>query len=176
MNVFICGSASIKELDENITKRLENMCSNNLKVLLCDNDGTDARLQEFFASKNYESAVIYSMKGENKLNVGNWEVIEVIPSENKPKGFGYYAMRDMEMIKSCDYGFMIWDGKSKEVLYNAIRLAEEKKTNVIYLDKLKKFVTVSSEETLKKLVNICDFKVQAMFKHMTDPLMRKSLF
>lgn len=175
MTVFISGSGSVNELDENVIQRLEKMCGNNLTILLGNKDGVERCFREYLFSVNYKDVEIFSIAGDNKECIGNWNVNEVIPPD-KPIGFGYYAERDMKMIEKCDYGFMIWDGRSKDVLLNSVCLAEKKKTNVIYLHNHKKFVTVSSEDTLKRVIFQCEPKVQAMYNNMNNPLMRKCLF
>lgn len=175
MTVFVSGSGSVTELDDNVIQRLEKMCGNGLMILLGNKEGAERCFREYFSSVNYKDVEIFSIAGDNKENIGDWALNEVTPP-NKPVGFGYYAERDMKMIEKCDYGFMIWDGKSKDVLLNSVCLAEKKKTNVIYLHKNGRFVTVSSEETLERLILQCDKKVQAMYENMNNPFMRKCLF
>lgn len=46
MKIFIAGLRAIKELDKNISVKLENICAKNYEVLVEDADGIDSSIQK----------------------------------------------------------------------------------------------------------------------------------
>ena len=47
MKIFIAGPRAIKELDENISRKMENICAKNYEVLVEDVDGTVTCYENF---------------------------------------------------------------------------------------------------------------------------------
>ena len=48
LKIFIAELKAIKELDENISKKLENICAKNYEVLIGDADGIHSSVQNFY--------------------------------------------------------------------------------------------------------------------------------
>jgi hypothetical protein len=63
--------------------------------------------------------------------VGQWEVRN-IPVKSNVTGFAFYAEKDKAMADNADYGFMIWNGKSKGTLNNIINLSRQLKVVLVY--------------------------------------------
>ena len=60
------------------------------------------------------------------------------------------------MAKEADYGFMLWDSKSKGTLNNIINLVKEHKTVVVYFSPTKALYKVSNRSDLANLLEKCD--------------------
>ena len=66
MKIFIAGPRVIKELDKNITIKLNNICEKNYNVLIGDAEGIDSSIQKFFYQKFYQFKGMSDL--ENFLN------------------------------------------------------------------------------------------------------------
>jgi phenylacetate-coenzyme A ligase PaaK-like adenylate-forming protein len=55
------------------------------------------------------------------------------------------------MAKSADYGFMIWNGKSRGTLYNMVNLVKFNKKVLVYLIPEKHFYTIRTLDDIGKL-------------------------
>jgi len=153
--VFIGGSRKLARLNDDIRKRLNNIIDKNYSILVGDANGMDKAVQKYLSDKSYRNVLVYCV-GENcRNNIGQWETRRA-REPNKLKDFHYYSVKDLEMIKDTDYGFMIWDAKSKGTLNNIINLLKENKTSIVYLSKDKKFYTLSSSDDLEDLLKKCD--------------------
>ena len=106
LKVFIAGPRAIKELDKNISIKLENICAKNYDVLVGDADGIDSSVQKFLQIKSYRNVTVFASKGIARNNYGNWE-IETVEVDNNVTGFDFYAQKDLEMANKADIGFMI---------------------------------------------------------------------
>jgi len=70
-------------------------------------------------------------------------------------GFEYYSMKDAEMARVADCGFMIWDANSKGTLMNIQRLVEAGKPVVVYLSPDQECRTVRTKADLSDLLSKC---------------------
>jgi hypothetical protein len=123
--VFIGGSKSINKLPTAAIEKLNNICSNGDDIIIGDAFGVDKAVQEYLASVNYPNVTIYASDGKVRNNIGNWHIVAT-QSEIK-SGYDFYKQKDIAMANDCDYGYMVWDGKSRGTKNNIIRLKELKK-------------------------------------------------
>lgn len=165
MRVFIAGPRKISKLNKKVKERLENIMSNDLEVFLGDANGIDKALQKYFSNNEYNKVKIYAVNGQARNNIGNWEVKDV-KINRKTKDFLYYTAKDKEMAKKADYGFMIWNGKSKGTLNNIINLAIMNKKIVIYFTPEKKFYKYNDLNGVKKILNKCNNKTKELFNDL----------
>lgn len=131
MKVFIAGPRAIKELDDNVCKKLENICNKNYEVLIGDANGVDSTVQHFLSKKNYKNVTVFVSGKTIRNNYGNWLVHNVYVDSNI-KGFDFYAKKDYEMARNADIGFMIWNGESKGTFNNIMNLLKMNKEVVLY--------------------------------------------
>lgn len=150
MKVFAAGPRAVKKLDINIEKKLMNIIEKNYTLLVGDATGVDKLVQEFMHKKEYNNLIIYASQGKVRNNIGKWETKNVIVDENV-KGFDFYASKDKEMAIDADYGFMIWNGKSKGTLNNMINLTKLGKEILLYFIPHKKFYLIKNIDEVKKL-------------------------
>ena len=152
MKIFIAGPRAIKELDNNVIKKLESISKNQYNILVGDASGIDSSVQKFFNSQNYKYVTVYASNGFARNNYGNWRIKRVIV-ENNVTGFDFYAKKDKEMAKDSDIGFMIWNGKSKRTFNNIINLLNLKKEVILYYTLTAKFYHFKQLKDLEKFIN-----------------------
>lgn len=157
MQIFIAGPRAISKLNSEVLKRIDNIISSNYTILVGDANGVDKAVQNYCNDKGYRKINVFATNGNARNNIGNWNVIEVKVDHNI-KGFDYYAAKDIAMSKEADYGFMIWNGKSKGTLNNIINLLLLDKKVLVYFTPEKKFHTLNSINELKILINKTDDK------------------
>lgn len=124
-------------------------------MLIGDANGADRAMQKYLAEKSYKNVLIFCAGNNCRNNIGGWET-RLIQSDRVNKDFQYYAIRDEKMSDEADYGFMVWDGKSKGTLNNIVNLVERKKLVIVYLSPKRKFVTLRSDSDLAELLSFCD--------------------
>ncbi len=156
LKIFIAGPRAIKELDENISKKLENICAKNYEVLVGDADGIDSSVQKFLQLKSYRNVIVFASKGIARNNYGDWK-IETVKVDNHVTGFDFYAQKDLVMAKRADIGFMIWNGKSKGTFNNIINLLNFGKGVILYFVPNQKFYQF---KTMKDLNNFLSANVK----------------
>ncbi|MBR2471917.1 MAG: hypothetical protein IKB55_04455 [Clostridia bacterium] len=163
MKIFIAGAKSIKNIDDNIKQKLLSIAKKNYDVLVGDCHGIDSAVQNYFNILKYPKVTIYASNGKARNNLGNWS-IQNVPVEEGTVGFEFYRKKDVAMANEADYGFMVWDGKSKGTLNNIISLTNQNKVVLLYLIKHKKMLKIQTSEELSALISKCDKSTQALFK------------
>jgi len=151
--VFIGGSRHVQHLNSAIREALEHVVQQRMHVVIGDADGSDRAAQAFLAEKLYGNVVVYCMEGICRHNLGGWVVRPV--KANGKRGFDYYALKDLEMVREADWALMIWDGKSKGTLLNILRMLEYGKPTVVYFAPSNDFKTIQTRTDLLGLLQHC---------------------
>src|SRR5438309_1680447 len=123
IKVFLGGSRRITRLNKDIRAHIEEILKKGHTVLIGDANGADKAIQQFIADKKYRNVIVFCAGTICRNNLGNWEV-RFVQSERTSKDFVFYAAKDLQMFKEADYGFMLWDGKSKGTLNNILNMLE----------------------------------------------------
>ncbi len=150
--VFIGGSIKLSRLSDDVRQRIDNIVQKGYSVLIGDANGMDKAVQQYLFDRNYRNVFVYCVGKKCRNNVGQWKT-KRIKEPGKIKDFHYYTIKDLEMVKDTDYGFMIWDTKSKGTLNNMVNLLRENKTVIVYVSKDKKFYTLRTSSDLEKLLS-----------------------
>jgi len=153
--VFIGGSIRLSRLNDDVRQRIDNIVQEGYSVLIGDANGVDKAVQQYLFDKNYRNVFVYCVGEKCRNNVGQWK-IKWVKEPGKIKDFHYYTIKDLEMVKDTDYGFMIWDTKSKGTLNNIVNLLRVNKTVIVYVSKDKKFYTLRASSDLEKLLSKYD--------------------
>ena len=172
MNVFIAGPRQVLNLEDPIQERLHNIYEQGFTVLVGDAKGIDTSIQRYFYNLKYENIKVFASQGKARNNIGNWAVENVLVADNY-KGFDYYAQKDKAMATEANFGFMIWNGKSKGTLNNIINLTKYKKQTLIYFIPKKEFLTIKNEENLINLVKSCDEETIKLYKKLSKSKQNK---
>ncbi|AKL94972.1 hypothetical protein CACET_c15230 [Clostridium aceticum] len=166
MKIFIGGPRAISRLNQDIKERLNNIFRDNYTVLVGDANGIDKAIQKHCYESNYYNVNVYATNGKARNNIGNWEVVKVMVSSST-KDFEYYSAKDKEMAKVADYGFMIWNGKSKGTLNNLINLASYNKKALVYFTPNRKFYTIKNISEIETFVGSCDEITKKNFSNLS---------
>ena len=134
--VFIGGSISIRSLDDNVKERILNIVRKNYRIVVGDAMGADAAVQAFLKEIGYQNVLVF-YSGDIRNNIGNWDTKKVLTEGYV--GVPWHSIKDIEMTMRSDYGFMIWDGKSKGTNNNIIRLMKQNKLCLVYFNEDKSF-------------------------------------
>jgi hypothetical protein len=152
MKVFIAGPRAISNLNSEVLKRIDNIINNGFTILIGDASGIDKAVQNYCTEKQYSNVQVFASNGKARNNIGQWEVVK-IEIENNIKGFDFYAAKDLAMAKEADYGFMIWNGKSKGTLNNIINLTLLDKKVLVYYTPDNKFYVLKSIDAVKEFLS-----------------------
>ena len=163
MKIFIAGAKSIKEINDDIKHKLLSISDKHYDVLVGDCSGVDTAIQKFFLTHQYSQITVFASNGKARNNLGNWPINSVTVKEGV-KGFDFYRQKDIVMAKEADFGFMIWDGKSKGTLNNIIELVKQGKHVLIYLVGINKMILIKDFENLCALISKCDSATQSLFR------------
>ncbi|MFZ2146424.1 MAG: hypothetical protein WAV28_04315 [Sedimentisphaerales bacterium] len=155
IKVFFGGSRKIGRLSQPVKERTDNIITNEHLLLLGDANGADKAMQTYLAEKNYRNVLVFCMGDVCRNNIGKWKTRNVHSSRSK-KDFNYYSTKDVLMVSESDYGFMLWDGKSKGTLNNILNLCELNKKVLVYFSPSKSFYTVEDEQDVLKLLEHCE--------------------
>ncbi|ODA41611.1 hypothetical protein [Desulfosporosinus sp. BG] len=167
MKVFIAGPRAISKLNKRVEERLNNIYSRQMNVIVGDAAGVDKAVQDYFFRMKYQNVSVYATQGKARNNIGSWKVVNV-EVEKILKGFEFYAAKDIRMAEEADYGFMIWNGKSKGTLNNVINLINRKKKTLIYFVPGNEFFTVKTLEDLERIVSLCEEDTRNLFNNLSQ--------
>jgi len=161
--VFIGGSRRISRLNKYIRDRVDNIIQNGYTVLIGDANGVDKSVQNYLFNKNYRNVLVFCTGNKCRNNIGNWQIKNIEVAKNR-RDFHYYSIKDSEMVKETDFGFMIWDAKSKGTVNNIVNLLKESKKILVYFSPGKNFYTLTTFHDLEKLLAKCDGKSLEIFE------------
>lgn len=148
--VFIGGSRRLGRMNAELSRRLDNVIENKLRVLIGDANGFDRAAQAYLAERRYGPVVVYCTAGQCRNNVGGWTV-HAVEYHGRDRGRAFYTAKDDAMLGEADYGLFAWDGKSEGTLRNVRKMAEQGKPSAVYISPIKRFVTVRNADDASKL-------------------------
>lgn len=140
--IFIGGSRHINGLSADVRARIERMLTQGLAIILGDADGADKEVQEYLRNRGYGLVEIFCSGPSCRNNVGSWPLRSIEASG--PRNFKFFAAKDIAMAGEATAGLMIWDGRSLGTLMNVVRLVEQSKTAVLYIEPEERFVSFAS--------------------------------
>lgn len=153
MKVFIGGSIGIKDIGQSAATQLQKIMHDSDDVIIGDAGGIDKKVQEYLDSYWYGRVTVYASNGKARNNIGKWEVKNIhVP--NGIYGKEFYTQKDIAMTDECDYGFMIWDGKSKGTFRNILRLIDNRKLCIVCLPHKEEVYSIRWNCDLHKIIDI----------------------
>ena len=153
--VFFGGSRKISRLNQAVKKRTDNIIANGYRIWLGDDNGADKAMQKYLSEKKYQNVLVFCMGDICRNNVGKWKTRNVYSSRNK-KDFTYYSTKDNLMAEEADYGFMLWDGKSKGTLNNILNLCNRNKKILVYFSVTENFYNIQYKQDVSELLEHCE--------------------
>ena len=148
--MFIAGPRAVRSLNQKIKNRLDKVMESNFTILVGDAAGIDKQIQLYCHSNGYSNVKVFASNGKARNNIGRWTVKNVDVPPNV-RGFDFYATKDLEMAKEADYGFMIWNGKSKGTYNNMVNLIKYNKKILLYMIPDKQFYVLN---TMQKVYDV----------------------
>ncbi len=135
---FICGSSSIKNLDNNIKQRLDSIMSVGINIVLGEYNNFDYLLQDYLTKARYDRVCIYYSRKRCRHNLNNWQTKHI----KAVNFFGKITRTDEEiaMINDANYGLVIWDSKSMGAEFNIDYMVSKNKKVAVYKTDTKRFV------------------------------------
>jgi hypothetical protein len=161
--VFIGGSKSINKLPPATIEKLNGFYNNGDDIVIGDAFGVDKAVQEYFTGLNYKNVTIYASYGKARNNVGNWHIVAI--QSDYESGYDFYKQKDIAMANDCDYGYMIWDGKSRGTKNNIIRLVGNSKVCDVYLQSNEGEYVVTNNNQLDELLTMGNIKFDSETEH-----------
>ena len=155
IKVFIGGSRKISVLNQEVISRIKNILDQGGTILVGDANGADKTVQKYLMEKGYKNVIVFCAGETCRNNVGNWKTKNIL-SESKKKDFNFFALKDKAMSEEADFGFMLWDGKSKGTINNAVNLLKAGKKVLFFYSKYKNFISISKMDDLRQLLKSCD--------------------
>jgi hypothetical protein len=153
--VFFGGSRGISRLNAEVRKRIDNVLSEGLYILIGDANGADKAIQKYLYQQEYQNVTVFCSGTTCRNNLGSWH-IRFVTSDRRKKDFLHYARKDVEMRENADYGFFLWDQKSKGTLNNICGLVAQNKSALVYLSPKRTFVTIKDIDKLNEIIECCD--------------------
>ncbi|MBI4217039.1 MAG: hypothetical protein HY687_06615 [Chloroflexi bacterium] len=153
--VFFGGSRRLSRFNAEIRARIDNVLLKGFGVLIGDANGADKAVQKYLAEKRYPDVRVFCAGVTCRNNLGDWNV-ESVSSDRNRADFLHYAKRDARMADQADYGFFLWDGKSKGTLNNIVMLLKQEKPALVYVSPRKEFIIVKHMDDLKALLSKCE--------------------
>lgn len=152
MRVFLGGSRKVTRLNDAIRKRLQEIISRNLDVVIGDANGADRAMQAQLAEWHYPRVTVFHVGRAPRNNVGSW-AIQRVETPKGAKGFDFYSVKDRAMADVADCDLMLWDGSSRGTLSNVERLTGHGKPVAVYVSPAKRFENVRSEADVEHLTS-----------------------
>ena len=155
MKVFVGGSRRLSRLNKKVTRTLDRLIERDLTIIIGDANGADKAVQSYLVNKQYRNVIVFCMQNQCRNNLGDWQSRRVETSL-RTNGFEFYAVKDLAMVKETDYGFMLWDSKSKGTLNSIVNLLRENKPVVVYFSPTKTLHRLTTLGDLLKILEKCD--------------------
>jgi hypothetical protein len=149
--VFVAGSMHIKLLDAKVKERVEKIVNSHFAIVVGDAEGADRSIQALLFELGATNTTVYCSGAVPRNNVGNWP-IHSVTTHHTEGSRAFFTAKDIVMADVADYGLMIWDAKSTGTLSNVIELLKRKKKSVVFVNKDKSFINVTSVPQLEELV------------------------
>lgn len=164
--IVIGGSRRISRLNSSVKRVLDHIMTQHYTVLVGDANGADKAVQRHLMNAGYSCVRVFCAEGKCRNNVGQWQVRSVVPRGSS--GFHFYASKDLEMIEEADFGFMIWDGRSRGTLYNLLHLIAAGKKALLHSSPTRSFETLTTSDDLRAVLSRCEPEVITSLLRVVD--------
>lgn len=151
--VFIAGSRRLPRLSKDAKHRIDNIIHRGFTVMVGDANGADKAVQQYLSQKDYKRVIIFCTEGICRNNIGSWPTRTIIADNPARRDFEFYRAKDRAMVQEADYGLMLWDGKSRGTLMNAVGLIRRGRPLVLYVASTKSFLTLRQPPDLLDVIS-----------------------
>lgn len=154
--VFVAGSRSLSRLNKDVKRRIDNIIDKGFMILVGDANGMDKAIQQYLQSRNFHKVVVFCMEGGARNNIGGWPTRTITAADPGRRDFAFYSTKDRAMVEEADYGFMLWDGRSRGTLTNIVHLVRRGKPILLYIAPDKSFCTLVESNDLAAILDRFD--------------------
>ena len=124
------------------------------KIIIGDCMGADLQMQKILEENNYKKVTVYYSGDRPRFNLGDWKTKH--NSSNKfMSDYERQKLKDNQMAKDCDYGYMLLQGLTKGTMANInILKKHDKPCYVIMHDKngtYDRYKIVKKEDDLRDI-------------------------
>jgi hypothetical protein len=165
--IFMAGSISISQLHDKVRRRIANIAASDFDVVVGDANGADTSIQNCLSDNGAKRVTVYCSGDQPRNNIAEWPVMKVHPNA-APGSRAFFTAKDLEMAHASDFGLMIWDSKSTGTLSNVLELLGGDKKSVVFVNKIKDFVTVSDVSGLQHLLSMMSDHARAKASDKID--------
>ena len=169
--MFIGGSRRLTKMNVTVKAKLEAMIQKNYVILVGDANGADKTVQKYLIDRHYSNVIVFCMANGCRNNLGQWEErrVQVNGREN---GFEYYSVKDAQMAREADYGFMLWDAKSKGTFQNILNLLNGNKRTLVYISPQRDFIVLDTLDDIPSLLQKCDVEDRNLLENKFKTLFK----
>lgn len=119
--IFISGSSSIHELNEDMIKNLDEIIKRNIPVIIGDCYGIDSLVQRYFHECNYNNVTVYYVGSFPRCHFLEFKKRDCNDKVTNETGRAFYEIKDIKMTEDCAGALMFWDEKSQGTKNNIER-------------------------------------------------------
>ena len=166
--MFIGGSRHVSSLPDQVKERLDNVIGNGLRVVVGDANGADRAVQKYLLDAAYGNVVVFCSGERYRNNLGRWQTRNVAAPRGV-KGFQFHAVKDREMAREADFGFMIWDGRSAGTILNVLRLVRAGKKTVLLHVPARQAMTFKTPADWDDFLSRCSPDFRAALRERATP-------
>ena len=125
--IFLGGSKIINSLTPAMKEKIVEFMNIGHNIIIGDSMGADKEMQKVLEENNYKKVTVYYSGDRPRVNLGNWKTKHI--SSNKfMSDYERQKLKDNQMAKDCDYGYMLLQGLTKGTIANINKLLELNKT------------------------------------------------
>lgn len=151
--VFIAGSRRLPRLSKDAKHRICNIIHQGFTVMVGDANGADRAVQQYLSEMGYKRVIIFCTESICRNNLGNWPTRAIRAENPARRNFEFYRAKDRAMVEEADYGLMLWYGRSRGTLMNAVGLIRRGRPLVLYVAPAKSFLTLRQAPDLLDVVS-----------------------
>lgn len=119
--IFISGSSSIHELNEDMIKNLDEIIKRNIPVIIGDCYGIDSLVQRYFHDNGYKNVTVYYVGSFPRCHFLEFKKCDCNDKVTNETGRAFYEIKDIKMTEDCAGAMMFWDEKSQGTKNNIER-------------------------------------------------------
>ena len=132
--IFLGGSKIVNELGDKIKSDLFSFMNCGHDILIGDCMGADFQMQKLLAENGYQNVTVYYSGDRPRTNLGGWKAKHI--SSNKfMSDYERQKLKDDEMARECNIGYMVLRGMTKGTMANIVALVNlNKKCDVALIN------------------------------------------
>ena len=132
-SVFISGSIAIIGLPYIVEQSIKELIDEGVEILVGDAKGIDTAVQNYCKRLDYSNVTVYSIYPVPRYKVPEFKTKHILVNSELRTVRERQTVKDAAMTADCDYGLVIWDGKSKGSYQNLIRGIKSDKQVKVFL-------------------------------------------